>query len=99
MARPSEARWLRIKASPQVISELQATQSERFGEASGDDPYYGSLRHEMGSAWLEVRADELASVADIWRVGASYQRQRRAAEEHDGDLRAVVDALVGELDI
>ena len=29
--------------------------------------------------------------------GASYQRQRRVAEEHDGDLRAVVDALVGEL--
>jgi glutamate---cysteine ligase / carboxylate-amine ligase len=44
-------------------------------------------------------ADELASVADIWRVGASYQRQRRVAEEHDGDLRAVVDALVGELNI
>jgi glutamate---cysteine ligase / carboxylate-amine ligase len=44
-------------------------------------------------------ADELASVAGIWRLGASYQRQRRVAEEHDGDLRAVVDALVGELDI
>jgi carboxylate-amine ligase len=44
-------------------------------------------------------ADELAAVADIPRLGASYQRQRRVAEEHDGDLRAVVDALVGELDI
>jgi glutamate---cysteine ligase / carboxylate-amine ligase len=44
-------------------------------------------------------ADELASLADICRLGASYQRQRRVAEEHDGDLRAVVDALVGELDI
>jgi glutamate---cysteine ligase / carboxylate-amine ligase len=43
--------------------------------------------------------DELAAVADIPRVGASYQRQRRVAEEHDGDLRAVVDALVGELEI
>ena len=42
--------------------------------------------------------DELAGVADIPRVGASYQRQRRVAEEHDGDLRAVVDALVAELD-
>jgi carboxylate-amine ligase len=38
-------------------------------------------------------------VADIWADGASYQRQRRVAEEHDGDLRAVVDALVAELDI
>lgn len=43
--------------------------------------------------------DELATVAEIWRNGASYQRQRRVAEEHDGDLRAVVDALVGELEI
>ena len=43
--------------------------------------------------------DELRAVADIPRDGASYQRQRRVAEEHDGDLRAVVDALVAELDI
>jgi carboxylate-amine ligase len=43
--------------------------------------------------------NELAAVADIWRDGASYQRQRRVAEDHDGDLRAVVDALVGELEI
>jgi carboxylate-amine ligase len=44
-------------------------------------------------------ADELAAVSDIHRLGASYQRQRRVAEEHDGDLRAVVDALVGELEL
>ncbi|MBS4728463.1 glutamate--cysteine ligase [Mycobacterium sp. SM1] len=44
-------------------------------------------------------ADELAAVQDICRLGASYQRQRRVAEKHDGDLRAVVDALVAELDI
>ena len=44
-------------------------------------------------------ADELAAVSDIPRLGASYQRQRRVAEEHDGDLRAVVDALVDELDV
>src|SRR6201988_431834 len=43
--------------------------------------------------------DELATVPDIYRNGASYQRQRRVAEDNDGDLRAVVDALVGELDI
>lgn len=43
--------------------------------------------------------DELAAVAEIPRQGASYQRQRRVAEEHDGDLRAVVDALVSELEI
>jgi carboxylate-amine ligase len=43
-------------------------------------------------------ADELAAVADIAAYGASYQRQRRVAEEHDGDLRAVVDTLIAELD-
>jgi carboxylate-amine ligase len=43
--------------------------------------------------------DELARAAEIPRAGASYQRQRRVAEEHDGDLRAVVDALVDELDV
>lgn len=43
--------------------------------------------------------DELAAVADIPRLGASYQRQRRVAEAHGGDLCAVVDALVSELDI
>ncbi|MDT5124360.1 MAG: glutamate---cysteine ligase / carboxylate-amine ligase [Mycobacterium sp.] len=42
-------------------------------------------------------ADELAGVSSIYRTGASYQRQRRVAEEHDGDLRAVVDALIAEL--
>lgn len=42
-------------------------------------------------------SDELAAVFDIVRYGASYQRQRRVAEANDGDLRAVVDALVGEL--
>ncbi|BBY55354.1 glutamate--cysteine ligase [Mycobacterium koreense] len=44
-------------------------------------------------------ADELAAVADIYRYGASYQRQRRVAEENDGDLRTVVDALIDELEL
>jgi carboxylate-amine ligase len=41
--------------------------------------------------------DELASVADIPRRGASYQRQRAVAERADGDLRAVVRELVAEM--
>jgi len=40
---------------------------------------------------------ELAMVADIPRRGASYQRQRRSAAAAQGDLVAVVDALVKEL--
>lgn len=40
---------------------------------------------------------ELASVLDIVRHGASYQRQLRAAQASDGDLRAVVASLAREL--
>jgi len=41
---------------------------------------------------------ELRTVADIPTRGASYQRQRAVAHESGGDLVAVVDALVAELD-
>ena len=41
--------------------------------------------------------DELRSVADIPRRGASYQRQRAVASESGGDLVAVVDSMVAEL--
>ncbi|QII03594.1 glutamate--cysteine ligase [Rhodococcoides fascians A21d2] len=41
--------------------------------------------------------DELAAVADIPRRGASYQRQRAVAAQSGGDLRAVVESLVTEL--
>ncbi len=43
-------------------------------------------------------ADELASVADIPKLGASYQRQRQVLAETEGDLVAVVDSVVAELD-
>jgi carboxylate-amine ligase len=36
-------------------------------------------------------------VADIPRRGAAYQRQRRVAEQTQGDLVAVVDSVVKEL--
>ena len=41
--------------------------------------------------------EDLALVRDIPRLGASYQRQRRIAQETDGDLIAVVDSVVREL--
>jgi carboxylate-amine ligase len=40
---------------------------------------------------------ELADVARVLEVGASYQRQRAVAAADDGDLRAVVDGLLAEL--
>lgn len=42
-------------------------------------------------------ASELAAIPDIVRNGVSYQRQRRVAAEHDGDLVPVVDALIEEM--
>lgn len=41
--------------------------------------------------------DELASVREILRHGASYERQRTVMAEHNS-LVAVVDSLVSELD-
>ena len=41
--------------------------------------------------------EELASVQAVVARGASYQRQRRVAAEHGGDLVAVVDSVVREL--
>jgi carboxylate-amine ligase len=43
-------------------------------------------------------AEELAGVSGIVAAGASYQRQRRVAEAHGGDLVPVVDALVAEME-
>jgi carboxylate-amine ligase len=42
--------------------------------------------------------DELRLVAEIPKTGASYQRQRRVLAETDGDLVAVVDSVVRELE-
>ncbi|MGZ5400442.1 MAG: glutamate--cysteine ligase [Nocardioides sp.] len=43
-------------------------------------------------------ADELRLVSEIPTTGASYQRQRRVMAETDGDLVAVVDSVVAELE-
>ena len=42
-------------------------------------------------------SDELADVEKIIRRGAGYQRQRRVAAEHGGDLQAVVLDLVKQM--
>jgi len=43
--------------------------------------------------------DELRSVDAITRSGASYQRQREVARRTGGDLVAVVDSVVRELEL
>jgi carboxylate-amine ligase len=41
--------------------------------------------------------EELHRVEEILKVGGSCQRQRRVAEDNNGDLRAVVDSLMVEM--
>lgn len=41
--------------------------------------------------------EELAGIETIIRKGASYQRQRKVARRHEGDLDAVVASLVAEM--
>jgi glutamate---cysteine ligase / carboxylate-amine ligase len=90
-----ENKWRAARYGLDAVIILDAESNERL--VTDDLP--GLLNRLEPVAKSLHCADELASVADIWRLGASYQRQRRVIEEHDGDLRAVVDALVGELDI
>jgi glutamate---cysteine ligase / carboxylate-amine ligase len=88
-----ENKWRAARYGLDAVIILDAESNERL--VTDDLP--GLLNRLEPVAKSLHCADELASVADIWTLGASYQRQRRVAEEHDGDLRAVVDALVGEL--
>ncbi len=43
--------------------------------------------------------EELAKVEVLLERGASYQRQRAVADANDGDLRAVVDSLLNEMEV
>jgi carboxylate-amine ligase len=42
-------------------------------------------------------AEQLRGVETILRYGASYQRQRAVAREHNGSLKAVVFSLIAEM--
>ena len=90
-----ENKWRAARYGLDAVIILDADSNERLVTDDLDDLL---TRLEPVARSLGC-SDELARVADIPRLGASYQRQRRVAEEHDGDLRAVVDALVDELDV
>ncbi len=90
-----ENKWRAARYGLDAIVILDADSNERLVTDDLDD-----LLTRLGPIADSLHcADELAAVADIPRLGASYQRQRRVAEDNDGDLRAVVDALVGELQL
>jgi glutamate---cysteine ligase / carboxylate-amine ligase len=90
-----ENKWRAARYGLDAVIILDADSNERLVTEDLDDVL---TQLEPVAKSLDC-VEELAAVAEIPRAGGSYQRQRRVAEEHDGDLRAVVDALVGELEI
>ena len=88
-----ENKWRAARYGLDAIIILDADSNERLVTEDLDE----QLERLTPVARSLGCVDELASVADIYRDGASYQRQRRIAEEADGDLRAVVDGLIAEL--
>ena len=89
-----ENKWRAARYGLDAIVIVDADSNERLVTDDLDDLLN---RLEPTSARLGC-ADELRLVAEIPRRGASYQRQRRVAEAAGGDLVAVVDSLVAELD-
>ena len=90
-----ENKWRAARYGLDAIIILDADSNERLVTEDLDD----LLTRLQPVAESLHCADELAAVAEIPRLGASYQRQHRVAEENGGDLRAVVDSLVQELDL
>ena len=90
-----ENKWRAARYGLEAIIILDADSNERLVTEDLDD-----LLTRLAPVAESLRCSrELAAVADIPRRGASYQRQRRVAESSGGDLGAVVNALVDELDI
>ncbi|MGQ4597039.1 glutamate--cysteine ligase [Nocardia sp. R6R-6] len=88
-----ENKWRAARYGLDAIIITDADSNERLVTDDIDDLLN---RLEPTAARLGC-AEELALVAEIPKRGASYQRQRRVAAASQGDLVAVVDALVREL--
>jgi carboxylate-amine ligase len=88
-----ENKWRSARYGLDAIVILDAASTERLVT---DDLADLLVRLEPTAERLGCAA-ELASVADVVAGGASYQRQRAVAAEHDGNLTAVVDSVVREL--
>ncbi|KAA1419128.1 glutamate--cysteine ligase [Nocardioides humilatus] len=88
-----ENKWRAARYGVDAIVILDAASNERLVT---DDLADLVVKLEPVAERLGCSA-ELASVLDIPRRGASYQRQRAVAERTGGDLVAVVDSVVQEL--
>ena len=88
-----ENKWRAARYGLDAIVILDAGSRERLVTDDLDD-----LLEQLSPVARRLGCEEeLRSVADIARRGASYQRQRAVAREAGGDLTAVVDSVVREL--
>jgi carboxylate-amine ligase len=88
-----ENKWRAARYGLDAIVILDAGSRERLVTEDLDD-----LLEQLTPVSRRLGCEEeLRSVADIARRGASYQRQRAVAREAGGDLTAVVDSVVAEL--
>lgn len=88
-----ENKWRSARYGLEAIVITSARNDERLVTDDLDD-----LLDQLAPTARRLGCErELAGVPEIVRRGAGYQRQRRVADQHDGDLRAVVRALVSEL--
>jgi glutamate---cysteine ligase / carboxylate-amine ligase len=90
-----ENKWRAARYGLEAEVILDAAGSERLVTEDVEDllERLTPLARELGCE------TELSAVADIPRVGASYQRQRKVAADTGGDLEAVVDSVVRELEL
>lgn len=90
-----ENKWRAARYGLEAEVILDAAGRERLVTDDLDDllERLAPLARELGCA------TELSSVVEIPRAGASYQRQRKVATDSGGDLVAVVDSVVRELQL
>jgi carboxylate-amine ligase len=88
-----ENKWRAARYGLEAEVILDVAGSERLVTEDLDDllERLSPVARELGCE------DQLSMVADIPRLGASYQRQRKVAADSGGDLVAVVDSVVREL--
>ncbi|RZQ63188.1 glutamate--cysteine ligase [Amycolatopsis suaedae] len=88
-----ENKWRAARYGMDAIIILDAAGNERLVTEDLDDLLE---RLEPVAKQLDC-ARELRGVETIMRYGASYQRQRAVAREHNGSLKAVVASLIAEM--
>ena len=89
-----ENKWRAARYGLDAEIILDAAGNERLVTDDLDD-----LLERLSPLARELACEEeLRLVAEIPKTGASYERQRRVLAENEGNLVAVVDSVVAELE-